>query len=229
MTCGIPYKLWDLGGPTIAQSLGGDADAPRIADREGVNAELPYTLNYFTTPDGVEVINANCLLCHGGMADGELVIGLGNPTADFTGSGSTGSDIPPELLDTLGLNDAEKAQFTMVSERAAAIASFSVMRTIGNNPAEALAIALMLHHDRDTLTWSDEPLVEVVIKDHDGSVIEDAVVTSDPPPWWRAKKKNALHFWIFYSSSCPPFAATCIPPPETLLLTKPTNTIHNTS
>lgn len=194
MTCGVPFKLWALGGGPIANTLGGDKDAPKIPDREGANADLPYNLNAFTTPDGVEVVNANCLMCHGGMADGELVIGLGNATADFTGDGSAAQTVSSETLDALGLDAAEKAQFEMMSNRAAAIADYSVMRTIGNNPAEGLAIALMLHHDRDTLAWSDEPLVEALIKDHDGKLIADAVVTSDPPPWWRAKKKNALFY-----------------------------------
>jgi mono/diheme cytochrome c family protein len=195
MTCGMPYKLWETGGDAIAGALGGSADAPRIPDREGANAALPYNLNVFTTPDGVEVINTNCLGCHGGMADGELVIGLGNATADFTGEGSSlASSIPDALLDAFGLSEAEKAQFHQLAGRAAAISDYAVMRTIGNNPAEQLAVVLMVHHDRETLAWSDEPLTELVIVDAEGQPIADPVVTSDPPPWWRAKKKHALFY-----------------------------------
>jgi mono/diheme cytochrome c family protein len=195
MTCGIPMKLWGTGGDAIAGALGGDPDAPRIADRDGKNADLPYNLNAFTTPDGVEVVNANCLMCHGGVIDGELVVGLGNAVADFTSNGSSvAGSIPPGVLDMLGFTDAEKAQLELLAQRAGAIAEFSVMRTVGHNPAEALAVALMVHHDRETLAWSDGYVTDVVVKDHAGNPIEDPLVTSDPPPWWRAKKKHALFY-----------------------------------
>jgi mono/diheme cytochrome c family protein len=68
------------------------------------------------------------------------------------------------------------------------------MRTIGNNPAEALTAVLVAHHDRDTLAWSDEPLADFSVKDQNGQPIPDAILTSDPPPWWRAHKKNALFY-----------------------------------
>jgi hypothetical protein len=133
-------------------------------------------------------------MCHGSMADGELVIGLGNATADFTGDASGSQTVTPAILKALGLNDEEVAQFQMMSDRAAAVSEYAETRTIGNNPAESMAIGLMLHHDRDTLAWSDEPLVEAVIKDHAGNLISETFITSDPPPWWRAKKKNALFY-----------------------------------
>jgi hypothetical protein len=183
MTCGIPMKLWELGGSVIAKTLGGDKSDPTIPGRSGNNADLPYSLTAFTTPNGVDVVNANCLMCHGGKANGELVIGLGNATANFTGDPSESQGISPDLIDSFDLSDAEKAQFDMMQNRSAAIADYAVMRTLGNNPAEGLAIALMLHHDRDTLAWSDEPLAEFDIKDHQGQPIADAVLTSDPPPW----------------------------------------------
>jgi len=195
MTCGIPYTLWETGGELIAGALGGDPDAPRIEGRSGKNADMPFDMNVFTAPDGTEVMNSNCLGCHGGMADGELVIGLGNATADFTSDpASTAGAIPSELLEGFGLDDAEIAQFEMMTRRAEAIADYAVMRTIGNNPAESLAVVLMIHHDRDTLNWSDEPVTDMVIVDEDGVPVDEPIVTSDPPPWWRAKKKNALFY-----------------------------------
>lgn len=194
MTCGIPAKLWEAGSAGIAGALGGDADAPRIPGRQGLNAQLPFQLNAFTTPDGVDVINTNCLGCHGGLFDGELVVGLGNATADFTGDASVATQIPENLLDAFGLDEAEKAQFQMLTGRVASLGDYSRMRTIGNNPAEIMAVVLMVHHDRETLAWSEEPLTEPAVVDEAGEIIPDAVVTSDPPPWWRAKKKNALFY-----------------------------------
>jgi len=195
MSCGIPLALWDSADGLIAGALGGDADGPRIPDRVGANADLPFDLNAFTTPDGVEVVNANCLSCHGGMADGELVIGLGNATADFTRDpAATAESVPSDLLVAFGLTEPEIAQFEKMTQRAAAIADFAEMRTVGNNPAEGLAVVLMTHHDRETLAWSDEPVTDMQVVDVHGDPVLEPIVTSDPPPWWRSKKKNALFY-----------------------------------
>ncbi|HLY39129.1 MAG TPA: hypothetical protein VKU61_13885 [Candidatus Binatia bacterium] len=208
MTCGIPYAVWAIGGAAqdfIAQGFanaGGfkkAATAPRIPGRTGHNADLPYFLNAFTAPSGVEVINANCLMCHGGVFDGQLVIGLGNAIADFTnGAGgvpTNGLNLPA-LLDSLGLTDAEKTEALKIADRAQIVAPPTKMRAIGMNPAEMLAVILMVHHDRDTLAWSDMAVTPLTMKDANGNPISlpDAKITSDPPPWWRAHKKNALFY-----------------------------------
>jgi hypothetical protein len=70
----------------------------------------------------------------------------------------------------------------------------TVMRTVGQNPAEAFTGLLLSHHDPVTLAWSDEPLKPVIYHDGKGGVVPEPRLTSDPPPWWRAKKKNALFF-----------------------------------
>jgi len=202
MTCGIPSKLWNSPQfeDLIASGFGGSRNAPRIADRTGKNADMPYFLNIFDSPEGAEVINANCLLCHGGMFDGELVVGLGNATADFTGGaggGNTGGiPLTDQVLNLLGLNEVEKAQLRKTFARGRVLGPLTSMRTIGMNPAEMFAVILMVHHDRDTLAWSDEPFTPLEIYDHDGNVMnnEEVRITSDPPPWWRAHKKNALFY-----------------------------------
>jgi mono/diheme cytochrome c family protein len=58
------------------------------------------------------------------------------------------------------------------------------MRTVGQNPAEAVAVTLVAHRDPSTLAWSDQPL----------QPLPEIVVPSDPPPWWRAHKKHALFY-----------------------------------
>jgi len=198
MSCGIPYALWEFPAvrPIVAATYGGTADAPTIPGRLGNNADLPYFLNTFPAPDsGVDVINANCLMCHGGQFDGELVIGLGNSTLDFTaGSGGDPTTIDESLLDALGLTQGEKDEWFTFADRGAIVGSETTMRTVGMNPAEVLAVALMVHHDRDTLAWSDAALTPVEVKDENGDPIEDAILTSDPPPWWRVHKKNALFY-----------------------------------
>src|SRR4029077_12999734 len=110
----------------------------------------PHTLNAFTTTDGAEVLNRNCLGCHSGKFDGELVIGLGNATADFTGGlsgGNTGTPISDTILTQLGLTDAEKANFNKVLRVGRVFGSDTVMRTVGQNPAEAFTGVLLSHHD----------------------------------------------------------------------------------
>lgn len=198
MSCGVPVKLWNdptLGG-FIKQALKTEGDTG-LPGREGPNAVLPHTLNQFTTTDGAEVIQRNCLSCHSGHFDGELVIGMGNATADFTGgfAGNVPKDpLPDSLLAGLGLTEAEKSNLDRVQRIARAFGPETVMRTIGQNPAEAFTGILLSHHDRQTLAWSEEPLIPVTIKDADGNVIADPKLTSDPAPWWRAKKKAAMFY-----------------------------------
>jgi mono/diheme cytochrome c family protein len=202
MTCGVPYRLWEdslLGNMVqnqLTATLGGGADAPRISGREGKNADMPFFLNTFTAPNGAEVINANCLSCHGGMFDGEMVLGLGNATADYTnlsGGGASGLPLNDELLALLGLDEAERENMLKIASRAGKLTGSS-MRTVGMNPAEMMAVILAAHHDQETLAWSDDILIPPVVLDHAGNIIEDPLVTSDPPPWWRVHKKNALFY-----------------------------------
>lgn len=197
MTCGVPWKVYASAPGVVAGGFGGGGAAPRIPDRPGRNADLPYFLNAFTTRDGVEVVNANCLMCHGGVADGQLVIGLGNAGADFTrgaGGGATGLPLTDALLDALGLDAAERAQLRLIAARGGVLAPHTAMRTIGQNPAELFAVILMVHHDRDTLAWSDQPVTPFVVRDRAGQPIADPRLTSDPPPWWRVHKKHALFY-----------------------------------
>jgi mono/diheme cytochrome c family protein len=198
MTCGAPYKVWSFGPAQdlFAGAFGGGADAPRIGDREGKNADMPYFMNAFTAPDGAEVVNGNCLMCHGGLFDGKLVVGLGNAIADFTagaGGGLPGGSLDG-IADLLGLDELERVQLDRIAERGRSLTPYTTMRTIGMNPAEMFAVILMVHHDQETLAWSNEPLTPYGIYDRDGNVIEDPRVTSDPPPWWRAHKKHALFY-----------------------------------
>jgi len=102
--------------------------------------------------------------------------------------------IPEAVLVQLGLDAAEIDAFGQIAARAAALAPVTRMPTIGMNPAELLAIVLMVHHDRDTLAWSDAEVIPFELRDHAGVPIPNPIVTSDPPPWWRAHKKNALFY-----------------------------------
>ncbi len=192
MTCGIPYKI--VGNPLLAPFLGSFGSGKTIEGREGHNRRMPYSMNAFTAPNGAEVVNSNCLTCHGGEFDGNLYVGLGNAAADWTNT-LPALDLPDSLLDLLGLSDAEKANLQRMLSASRALTQ-TRMRTVGNNPAEIVAVVLMAHHDRDTLAWSDELRAPLEPRDEHGNrmSLDDARVTSDPPPWWRAHKKNALFY-----------------------------------
>ena len=198
MSCGIPLTLWQNGllGPIVQGALGTDGEVG-LAGREGDNAALPSSLVSFTTTSGAKVVNLSCLKCHGARFDGEYVIGLGNTTADFTNgitNNSLTAQLPDGTFDLLGLNPAERASLEQMLRVGRQIGPGTAMRTVGNNPAEALSGVLFTHHDQKTLAWSDRALVSLDLHDENGNLINDPILTSDPPPWWRVKKKNALFY-----------------------------------
>ena len=138
-------------------------------------------------------MNANCLTCHSGKIDGELVIGLGNATADFTGglaNGNTVTGLPDELMTQLGLTEAEKSNLDKLLRVSRAFGPETIMRTIGQNPAESFTGVLLAHHDPVTLEWSEEPLRPIVIRDEHGNPIEEPRLTSDPPPVVEGQEKE---------------------------------------
>lgn len=177
ISCGIPKDLW-----TLVWGAGDDPPAPGrepLPGRRVRSAEdLPYSWNLHTTDEGVDLVVQNCLTCHGGRFNGELVLGLGNAEADFTFDLSRATEVDLSWL----LPPPELAEFEKFQARVGVLGPATVMRTVGTNPAEMIAATLAAHHDRETLAWSDEPLVEV----------PRMVVASDPPPWWRAHKKHAM-------------------------------------
>ncbi len=177
VTCGIPYVLFGLTKPF----LGGFAAGEPLPGRTGKNAEVPYNWTVHTPKSGVEIASFNCLECHAGRFNGELVVGLGVTEADFT-------SVPMgDLLENLPILDifpGALGEIEKFAGRYKAVGPHIKMLTVGTNPADMLAVQLARHHDVDTLAWSDEPLVD----------IPDVMAPVDPPPWWRAAKKHALFY-----------------------------------
>jgi mono/diheme cytochrome c family protein len=201
MTCGLPYRMWNFpfAQSVIASAFGANAEVPlkTLPGREGKNADMPYFINAFTASDGTEVVNGNCLMCHASQFDGEVIIGMPNATADFTGGGAVSPDDlggAEALYDLVDLTEAERVQADRMFTRANIMLPYTGMRTIGMNPAEMFALVLMVHHDRETLAWSDEPVVESLALSVLNGDFADPKITSDPAPWWRVKKKNALFY-----------------------------------
>lgn len=175
VSCGIPWTLWPLAKPFI----GVWAERPPLAGRTGKNAEVPYHWTVHNK-NGADIVSQNCLQCHAGSFNGEVVVGLGTADFDFTGDIS-------QMLANVWIPDIPipgLEEFTRFLNRTKALGSQTVMRTVGTNPAEAIAVTLVAHRDRHTLEWFDEPQLP----------LPNMVLPSDPPPWWRAAKKNALFY-----------------------------------
>lgn len=172
MTCGMPYAAWRRvsGAPGVgAGETGASADA------------LPYYMSVSEDDQGVTIANANCLLCHGALFDGEPVIGLGDETLDFT-------DDPTELADAIGayaVGPQQAAAWRKWADRIAAIAPYMITDTVGVNPAPNLTLALIAHRDPKTLAWFDEPKLEPP---------PERPLPISVPPWWRMGKKHSMFY-----------------------------------
>jgi mono/diheme cytochrome c family protein len=176
VSCGVPYDMFMLG----KGFLGTYADGETLPWREGKAANLPYNWNLVVTPAGTELAAMNCLTCHAGMFNGELVIGLGRHDADFTQDiGSLVSLLPPlpEWTDA-------GVQVNKFVSRYEALGPYIRTYVVGTNPADDVAVILASHRNPYTLEWSDEQLIPV----------EPPLLPVDTPPWWRVKKK-AGHFY----------------------------------
>ena len=175
VSCGIPREAFELG-------FGAEApEADRLEGRTGLNERLAYNWTAVDKPSGVTVVTTNCLGCHAGRINGELVVGLGSTSADFTGD--QGSNLT--LVRNILKEPAEIAEFDKFAGRISALAPFVRTETIGANSADNIAPVLYAHRDRKTLEWHDEPLMPLP---------ETSVVPLDVPPWWRMKKKNSMFY-----------------------------------
>ncbi len=177
ITCGIPKSAWDQveGTPPASQLLPG---------RTGDDANLPYNYSTAMSAEGVEVVTANCLTCHAGHINGQLVVGLGAADGDFTSDQAQYID----LVGSLVSDPTEKAELQRFSDRMHALTGYAQTVTVGTNPADSLTSALMAHRDPGTLAWSATPLI---------TLPPPIVPPVHVPAWWRMAKKNAM----FYSSA----------------------------
>jgi mono/diheme cytochrome c family protein len=174
VACGLPYSIYKV-------AFGTAPEAMRIKDRDGKNAELPYSQTYFTTKAGVALVTQNCLTCHAGFFEGKLTIGLGDHQANFTENLSPKA----ELVGGFISNPEEKKEWRKWADRVKALGEYVVAPVRGVNVADNVTAVLIAHRDRKTLAWSQEPLLPLP---------PPAVVPVDVPPWWRMKKKNAMFY-----------------------------------
>ncbi|MDX1655187.1 MAG: c-type cytochrome, partial [Candidatus Competibacteraceae bacterium] len=174
VSCGIPYSAWQrLAPPTEERDL--------LPGREGRNAELPYYQNFHVTDDGVDLVVANCLGCHAGRFNGELIIGLGDETVDFTGDAVVAAESVGAYLN----DPAEIQEWQRWADRVAAIEPYRRTDTVGVNPAVSLTAALFAHRNPTTLAWSNQPFLEPP---------PPRPLPVSVPPWWRMSKKHAAFY-----------------------------------
>jgi mono/diheme cytochrome c family protein len=174
VACGVPWELFGL----AQGAIGSMGEGEQLAWRSGKNAQVPHSWNVNKAPDGSEYVSPNCLQCHAGKFDGELIIGLGRVDVDFTTDMGTLMQAVPPLP---GLSDSAKLMNKFV-ERYLAMGPWSRMRTIGTNSAIMFAVALVHHRNPYTLEWLEQPI---------SPLPAGVIVAADPPPWWRVHKRAA--------------------------------------
>lgn len=174
VSCGIPYSAYkEIAEPPSPERL--------LPDRKGRNAELPYSATFHVTSDGVELVTSNCLTCHAALFNGELIVGLGNESRDFTEDLSAFT----ESVGAYVYGEAEAREWRKWADRLNAIAPYMQTETKGVNAADNLTLALFAHRDPETLEWSNEPLM---------APPDTHVLPVSVPPWWRMSKKHAMFY-----------------------------------
>ena len=173
ITCGIPRSAYDR--------VFGASD-PGIPGRTGANATLPYNYSAATSKEGVPVVSANCLTCHAGTINGQLVVGLGAADGDFTGNQAQYIDAAGSL-DHRSDREGRVQALRRAHRRGRAVLE-DARRSASTRPT-TLTAALFAHRDPTTLAWSDTPLLDAPPK---------VVAPVDVPPWWRMKKKHAMFY-----------------------------------
>ena len=177
MSSGIPYDAFLRGfGADNSNELG----------RTGDNAVISYDYTAVNASNGVRVVAPNCLQCHAGKINDDLIVGLGNHAADFTMNRADDIGLLNTAISFLygGQTSEEWLAYDQFRKSIVAIGPKTITETIGVNPADKITQVLVSHRDKNTLEWSDEPYVTV----------DDEVIPTDVPAWWLLKKKNAMFY-----------------------------------
>jgi mono/diheme cytochrome c family protein len=178
VSSGIPLDIFKL-------AYG--ANSPDDLGRTGDNKGIVFNFSATTASNGVKVVSTNCFNCHAerSPADGALIMGLGNTTADNT------QDVAQQfgLIDNVvkaryGANSPEWKAYYPLSRGFTSIAPFIRTETRGPNPADKIFAALSAFRSGKNLTWLDQPQF----------AIPKGTIPTDVPAWWLMHKKNALYY-----------------------------------
>ncbi len=175
VSSGIPLDVFKLVYPASSEDLG------RTGDNKGIG--FGYTAS--TTSTGVKVVGGNCLSCHAEKINGQLIVGLGNNSTDYSTDQTSqinGSDFAVQLR--YGKPSKEWSAYEPFSKSFRLIFPQTVTAVQGVNPADKVFAILAAHRNVADLTWIDPAQYS----------IPKEVVPTDVPAWWLMKKKNALYY-----------------------------------
>ncbi len=173
---GIPYEVFKKRSKRLSKLY---------PTKNELNQEVPFLMNVFEAPNGVEVVSGNCFSCHAATIDNKIVLGVGNYASDFTANlGAFAKGTNAFMKVKYGKDAQEWAAYEDFSKFFAATTDAIETQQIGPNPAARLAEACMKHRNPTDLTYEEEPLYEVY----------EYNLGSDVPPLWNVKKKNALYY-----------------------------------
>jgi cytochrome c5 len=178
VSSGIPLDIYKIVFPTNSTE-----DLGRTGDNKG----MVYNFSATTASNGVKVVSTNCFNCHAdhSPADGSLIVGLGNTTADNTQDVSQQFGFIDNVVKArYGTSSPQWAAYYPLSRGFTSIAPFIKTETRGINPADKIFAALSAHRNGKNLTWLDQPQF----------AIPQAVIPTDVPAWWLMHKKNALYY-----------------------------------
>jgi mono/diheme cytochrome c family protein len=173
---GIPYSYFLLG---IGKSKN------NYLQRDTPNAIIGHEYTAVAAPNGEIVVAPNCLQCHAGVFNNQLVIGLGNSLIDFSDRKKLNPRNAAMAEGILKKGDPriyEAAEPFLRAMKAISGQLYTEVR--GVNAADRLADLLVAHRDPVTFRWSDAPLMD----------IPEGVVPTDVPAWWLLKKKHAMFY-----------------------------------
>jgi len=172
---GLPYNFFLMG-------LG--KDKKNYLNRDSINKDISYEFTAVKAPNGELVVAPNCLQCHAQVFDGQLYVGMGNSSMDFTPQKSIERNAKKlySFLSVFGAKKLEASKSFLVATKTLAPYLYTDVR--GVNAAGRLAALLVAHRDPTTLKWSDKPLMYV----------PKEVIPTDVPAWWLLKKKNAMFY-----------------------------------
>ncbi len=172
-------------GPPLALVQTFFGNSPNLLNRTGDNADLPYRFNAVSAFNGVKVAAPNCLTCHAEELNGELIVGLGNNSFNYSQNQSGLNNLIKSSISSFyGADSPELAAYGPFDRATSVISDQTVTAVRGVNPAGKLAVVLDAHRNPSDLTWSEEARYN----------IPQEVVPSDVPAWWLTKKKNALYY-----------------------------------
>jgi len=173
---GIPLAVF-------RQVSGGDSpdDLGRSGDSQGIH----FQFNVAEAPNGVKVVAPACLNCHAEKLNGQIIVGLGNNTADHNADRAgyfRAADFAVQLR--FGMESPEWEAYYPLSRGYQAIGPYIQTSVRGPNPADKIFAALAAHRKADDLSWLPDPQFEVPVD----------VAPTDVPAWWLLKKKHALYY-----------------------------------